>query len=652
MPITPTYPGVYIEEVPSGVRTITGVATSIAAFIDFFRRGTMNKAVQILSMADFEREFGGLHDKSEASYAIQQFFLNGGSEAWVVRTASGSYAKATAVLMNAVSAGASALTIEAVNEGSWGNSLRVRVDYQTAIPASEFNLIVSEYVSIGGAQRVARSETFRNLTMDSTKSNHVLTVIKNGSKLVRIAAVGTGQPVQNGTVSGDLSSFPAPASFPLATPSVNVTTGSTGPFAAVMTKKPASLSEARSLLEAAIRAAKPDVSAFADASVQIQNNRLWVLAGSGDPRATVVFAAASAPPAPTADAGTVSALKLDAASGATVNVQEYTLGYTGSRVAALNSGAAGADGNPPNAAALIGDLASKTGIYALEDVDLFNLLCIPMTAQVGGSDGLSDPEARAVITVAETYCEKKRAFFFMDTPKDIDEPQEIKDWLKDHDTLRHRNAALYYPRVKIPDPLNNYRLRSIGASGTIAGLFARIDTSRGVWKAPAGTEAALRNVSELEDLLTDPENGTLNPLAINCLRNFPISGNICWGARTLEGSDQQASEWKYVPVRRLALFLEESLYRGTKWVVFEPNDEPLWAQIRLNVGAFMHNLFRQGAFQGKTPQEAYFVKCDKETTTQNDINQGIVNIVVGFAPLKPAEFVIIKIQQIAGQIQV
>jgi Bacteriophage tail sheath protein len=117
------------------------------------------------------------------------------------------------------------------------------------------------------------------------------------------------------------------------------------------------------------------------------------------------------------------------------------------------------------------------------------------------------------------------------------------------------------------------------------------------------------------------------------------------------GADLLADDYKYVPIRRLALFIEESLYRGTQWVVFEPNDEPLWAQIRLNVGAFMHNLFRQGAFQGKTPQEAYFVKCDKDTTPQNDTNLGIVNIVIGFAPLRPAEFVIIKIQQIAGQIQ-
>jgi phage tail sheath protein FI len=171
-----------------------------------------------------------------------------------------------------------------------------------------------------------------------------------------------------------------------------------------------------------------------------------------------------------------------------------------------------------------------------------------------------------------------------------------------------------------------------------------------VWKAPAGTEARLQSVQELDYVLTDPENGVLNQLGVNCLRNFPVYANVAWGARTLDGADQQASEWKYVPVRRLALYLEESLFRGTKWVVFEPNDEPLWAQIRLNVGAFMQRLFRQGAFQGKTAREAYLVKCDGETTTQADIDLGIVNILVAFAPLKPAEFVIIRIQQLAGQI--
>jgi hypothetical protein len=191
----------------------------------------------------------------------------------------------------------------------------------------------------------------------------------------------------------------------------------------------------------------------------------------------------------------------------------------------------------------------------------------------------------------------------------------------------------------------------IGPTGAIAGLMARIDSSRGVWKAPAGTEADLRGITGLERRFSDLENGVLNPRAINTLRVFP-TGVVCWGARTMDGDDANPSDFKYVPIRRLSLFIEESLYRGLAWVVFEPNDEPLWAQIRLNVGAFMQGLFTQGAFQGRKSSDAYFVRCDAETTTQDDRNKGIVNIWVGFAPLKPAEFVVLYLQQMAGQIAV
>jgi hypothetical protein len=193
-------------------------------------------------------------------------------------------------------------------------------------------------------------------------------------------------------------------------------------------------------------------------------------------------------------------------------------------------------------------------------------------------------------------------------------------------------------------------LRTLGPSGTLAGVYAATDTARGVWKAPAGTAASLTGVVDLDVKLTDARNGDLNQLGVNCLRNFPIYGPVSWGARTANGADQDADQWKYVPVRRTALFIEESLFRGTKWVVFEPNDEPLWASIRLNVGAFMNGLFRQGAFQGSTPQEAYLVKCDAENNPQSQIDLGIVNILVGFAPLKPAEFVIINIQQLTGDL--
>ena len=300
---------------------------------------------------------------------------------------------------------------------------------------------------------------------------------------------------------------------------------------------------------------------------------------------------------------------------------------------------------PPNSK------TEKKGMHALEQADLFNLLCIP--PYKAPSETL-DVDVN-LISAAATYCEERRAMLLVDSPKDWKDKSAAKekftDVSTDHVGTRSKNASLFFPRLKQPNPLSENQMEEFVPCGTVAGIFARTDTQRGVWKAPAGLDAGLVGVPALSVLLTDAENGELNPLGINCLRSFPVTGSVLWGSRTLRGADQLADEWKYIPVRRLALYIEESLYRGTQWVVFEPNDEPLWAQIRLNVGAFMQNLFRQGAFAGKTPREAYFVKCDKETTTQNDINLGIVNIVVGFAPLKPAEFVIIKIQQMAGQIE-
>jgi phage tail sheath protein FI len=223
------------------------------------------------------------------------------------------------------------------------------------------------------------------------------------------------------------------------------------------------------------------------------------------------------------------------------------------------------------------------------------------------------------------------------------------DWKTNTLGVVKENGAAFFPRLRLADPLNNGQLRTFAPSGVVAGVYATTDGTRGVWKAPAGIGATLNGVQNLTYQLNDQENGTLNPLGLNCFRTFPLYGPILWGARTLVGADAMANQWKYVPVRRTALYLEESLFRGTKWVVFEPNDEPLWAAIRLNVGSFMQQLFQKGAFQGKTPDQAYFVKCDGETTTQADIDQGIVNILVGFAPLKPAEFVVIQIEQLTGQ---
>ena len=241
------------------------------------------------------------------------------------------------------------------------------------------------------------------------------------------------------------------------------------------------------------------------------------------------------------------------------------------------------------------------------NVDLFNILCIPATMNLGDNDAVAVGHGGDLRSA-----QIGRAMYLLDAAPSSRQSRHrarrsCPGWTATAG-LRSANAALYFPRMDIADPLNQLRLRSVAPSGTVAGLWARTDGARGVWKAPAGTAATLTGVQKLEYKLTDPENGVLNPLAINCLRNFPIYGPVCWGARTLNGADQMADQWKYIPVRRLALYIEESLYRGTQWVVFEPNDTPLWAQIRLNVGAFMQTLFRQGAFQGSTPQQAYFVQ--------------------------------------------
>jgi phage tail sheath protein FI len=515
MPVTPTYPGVYVEEIPSGVRTITGVATSITAFIGRALRGPADEPVTINSFGDFERIYGGLWSGSHLGFSVQDFYLNGGAQAIIVRVTGSGSTRAE------IEDAAHGLSLEATSEGAWANQLRARVDLDV-LPAS------------AGALGVTTADLF-NLT------------------------------VRNGT-TGEIERFP------------NVT----------FVDSPRRLDR---ILQA--------------------NSRLV--------RATAL---GSAP-----------------AAHATATGAVWTSSTQSSPVTGLGGDDAGLDDGD-----ILGSESNKTGIYALEKADLFNLLVIPPYTAA------DDIDLDTVVPPAAAYCEKRRAMLLIDPPSGWTTKDQAKSHIGDIGTTS-KNAALYFPRILRPNPFHDNMLEAFAPSGAVAGVFARTDVARGVWKAPAGLEATLNGAVDLSVPLTDPENGELNPLGINCLRIRPAVGPTVWGARTRQGDDRLASEWKYVPVRRLALYLEESLYRGLQWVVFEPNDEPLWAQIRLNAGSFLQTLFRQGAFQGSTPQQAYFVKCDRETTTQNDIDRGIVNIVVGFAPLKPAEFVILKIQQIAGQIQ-
>lgn len=551
MPVSPTYPGVYVEEIPSGVRTITGVATSITAFIGRTKRGPENKPVFINSYADFERNFGGLSLLSPLSYAVRDFYLNGGAQAIIVRLYHTDTSDAAAPAKTTFDVGD--VHLEAANSGSWGAYLRaetnlnVSEEVATSLGLTKddlFNLIVRD-ASPGGS-----TETYLNVSFaDSLR--RVDKVLKAQSKLV--AWHGTAPP-------SDFS--------------------------------PAEVKDAVTQAEEALRTA---LEANPDADVSTEQTAL-----------------------------NDALSDLAASDGSSLDSSDFD--DTGFE-------------------------ADKKGLYALRDVDLFNLLCIPPYSGVDEFGNPADVD-KSIIAKANAFCIKRRALLLVDSPSTWTDKSLAKTGIASGVGAVSKNAALFFPRLKQPNPLRGNQIETFAPCGAVAGIMSRTDTQRGVWKAPAGLEANLRGVPELSVKLTDDENGELNPLGVNCLRSFPVIGRVVWGSRTLRGADMLADEYKYIPVRRLALFIEESLYRGTQWVVFEPNDEPLWSQIRLNLGAFMHNLFRQGAFQGSTPAQAYFVKCDSETTTQNDIDQGIVNIVVGFAPLKPAEFVILKIQQIAGELEV
>ncbi|WP_413797677.1 phage tail sheath family protein [Streptomyces iranensis] len=615
MPTPAGYPGVYIEELPSSVRTIASVTTSVTAFVGHTRRGPLNTPVRITSFADFERRFGGLTSQSAVGYAVHQFFGNGGTVAVVVRVTKAGTGKAACVTLESTEGHSECpvLEVHAKEPGRWGSGLRLSVDYDTPCPEETFNLHVLD-------ARGTSRESFANLSMDPAHGRHAETVINAGSGLIRVKAVGEGRPDPSGTVSKPFAEELPDLELELTVKIGEVERAFTLYDPDCDGEAPCDVTELALLLERKLRALPdaPGKHAFAGTEVTAFGRRLQVVAGSIDPDDVVRFLGECAN---------------DLGLEASVNPPVFPL-------------SGGVDGAPPGPRDLIGSEADKTGLQALRDIEDVNLLSLP---ELAGYESVGDMVT--VLSAADRLCRERRIFLLVDAPSAWGSVDAARAGIGAFEPVRSDHAALYFPQLRLTDPLTG-RLRAFPPSGALAGVMARTDGERGVWKAPAGTEARLAGVYSLAVQLTDRENGLLNPLGINCLRTFPVVGPLVWGARTLRGADAQSSEWKYVPVRRLALHIEESLRRGLQWVVFEPNTEQLWQQIRLNASGYLHTLFEKGAFKGGTPRQAYFVKCDKDTTTDEDIAGGIVNVVVGIAPVKPAEFVIVKIQQMAGQFEI
>jgi hypothetical protein len=604
MPIQPTYPGVYIQELPSNSHTVTGVSTSVTAFVGRALRGPTDAAITVNSFADVQRTFGGLWENSMLGYTMRDFFNNGGSQAITVRVFNPNSDTDNGIALSpAATATAPAslgLSLFAKQAGAAGNNISCSIE-NSSVSSGTFDLIVA----VSGTTQ----ETYNGLKLSNISS------ALNKSTLIVLQSVPT-------TIPSDTT---APVVFAGGADG----TSQTAIFAAA---NPGSWGN--QLTASVNYNVSPQVAEQYGLTTTDLFNLIITDNNTG---AVEQFNNLSVLPSP----GQVNNVLLNQSKLLRINTMPATV-----PVSSTYSFSGGNDGKMLTDANILGNQANKTGLYALENVSVFNLLCIPPYTASNDVDN-------TVLTDAAAYCVTRRAFYVIDAPSSWSDTDAavsgVNQLISTVGNSNAGNAAVFFPRVQYPDPLNNNQINTFAPCGMIAGMMANIDNKRGVWKAPAGLETGLAGVTQLNVSLTDNDSGQLNPIAVNCLRTMSSSGTVIWGARTLQGNDNLGSDWKYVPVRRMALYIEQSAYFGTQWAVFEPNDEPLWRQITLSLNGFMNGLFRQGAFQGQTTTDAYFVKCDSETTTQDDINNGIVNVLIGFAPLKPAEFVIISIQQIAGQ---
>lgn len=619
------HPGVYIEEVPSGVRPIEGVSTSTAAFIGKTEKGPLDRALMVTSFIEFQATYGTFQNDSYLAHAALQFFNNGGKRLYIVRVANGAVA-ADVAIADRKGTPAKTLTIFANSPGAWGNALDIDVADGAQNPGNEFKITVK----LNGTPL----EIHDNLSMNPDATNFVENVVTANSKLIKAVV----DPANDTTNRGTSVSGASPATtLPAGNRKMVVNINGDGPQTITLANPLTTGGEIATAIETAVRALVPlrgstPTAAFTAFTAGFATGVYTLTSGAGGKRSSVQVTNA-----PSENGATLLKLGrnnggVEQAGAAILRPAVGTNYHVGDAAVAGNviSATLGSDGVTPQ------EIDYQNGFALLDVRRDVNIVAVP---------GIG---SKTMVDFGGNYCRNRQDCFFVGDMGPADDTKEEGQAFVTGLTVKSSYAAVYFPWLKAIDPTGvSPEPILLPPSGYVAGMYARIDAKRGVWKAPAGTEANIGGAVGLTKEITDAEQDTLNPIGVNVIRVFPASGIVIWGARTV--ATQADPEYRYVPVRRTAIFIEQSIYNGIQWAVFEPNDEDLWASLRLNIGAFMMTLFRAGAFQGATPSQAFFVKADSQTTTQADIDAGVVNVMVGFAPLKPAEFVVIKISQKAGE---
>ncbi|VVS94498.1 phage tail sheath subtilisin-like domain-containing protein [Desulfoluna spongiiphila] len=642
-----TYPGVYMEEVSSGVKPIETAGTSTAAFFGVAEQGPIGSVKKVFNFTEFQATYGGFMKGYFLAHAVYQFFNNGGSQCYVGRVATGADTAEVTVRDRGAVAQES-LTFSAASPGAWGNRIMVVIDSDASDdPLNAFTLTVYRDNDTPDAPAV-RLETHEDLSMNPASPQYVQTAVNARSGVLRVLVNEANSNQIPGYSQGGALAAGNPLAAKQRQIAINIhndgyrTVDFTEALKDVdLTDLPAVAAAMQADLRALVplRDSTPKDAYEVTVTVE-QTDRLRITSGNtgADSRVEIIDG-----PDPLTNAA--SALKLGTRNGGievegsstmrplnTAPDTPYLLGddTVSGAVSAIQPGT---DGTLP--------LNSMDYINALHWLDAIRDVSLIAIPGIGTTD---------VADAGMAYCRNRPlsdCFYIADM--DI-ATTTLEGALAYRNAINTPNSygAVYFPWLKTLDPTGlSPEPIAVPPSGYVAGIYSRTDAKRGVWKAPAGTEAMLSGAVGLAADLTDPQHGNLNKhkKSVCVIRKFPGSGIVLWGARTLSSD----AEYRYIPVRRMAMMLRVSIYNGIQWTVFEPNDEELWSQIRLNIGSFMMTLFRQGAFQGATPSKAFFVKCDGETTTQADIDRGVVNVLVGFAPLKPAEFVVVKLSQAAGQ---